>query len=199
MVTADSVKAKMQGLLDAANAKTGSNSTTLSAAMAILTEGYGTGEDVPKTILPLEVSENGVYTAPDGVDGYSPVTVNVQHTCALLYDGIVTLDADITGTTAGTGSATVAQLPELAGIEQYMAVITKVTPVLDNGATEIVQATRNNSYNAQAIRWTGTGYSGNHYAKEYLGISDEGNVTVGTNNAAALPWLAGEYRLVVLA
>lgn len=28
-------------------------------------------------VQPLEVTENGTYTAPDGVDGYSPVTVNV--------------------------------------------------------------------------------------------------------------------------
>jgi hypothetical protein len=28
-------------------------------------------------IEPLEITENGTYTAPDGVDGYSPVTVNV--------------------------------------------------------------------------------------------------------------------------
>ena len=30
------------------------------------------------TIEPLTVSENGTYTAPDGVDGYSPVTVEVK-------------------------------------------------------------------------------------------------------------------------
>lgn len=29
-------------------------------------------------IEPLEITENGTYTAPDGVDGYSPVTVNVS-------------------------------------------------------------------------------------------------------------------------
>ena len=29
-------------------------------------------------IQPLEVTENGIYTAPDGVDGYSPITVNVK-------------------------------------------------------------------------------------------------------------------------
>lgn len=28
-------------------------------------------------IKPLEITENGTYTAPDGVDGYSPITVNV--------------------------------------------------------------------------------------------------------------------------
>lgn len=33
--------------------------------------------DAEPIIQPLEVTENGTYTAPDGVDGYSPVTVNV--------------------------------------------------------------------------------------------------------------------------
>ena len=28
-------------------------------------------------IQPLEITENGTYTAPDGVDGYSPISVNV--------------------------------------------------------------------------------------------------------------------------
>ena len=37
----------------------------------------GNGEPV---IKPLEITENGTYTAPDGVDGYSPVTVNVEAT-----------------------------------------------------------------------------------------------------------------------
>jgi hypothetical protein len=36
--------------------------------------GGGTSEPV---IEPLEVTENGTYNAPDGVDGYSPVVVNV--------------------------------------------------------------------------------------------------------------------------
>ncbi len=39
----------------------------------IYTEGGG---EAP-VIRPLEVTENGTYTAPDGVDGYSPITVNV--------------------------------------------------------------------------------------------------------------------------
>lgn len=36
-----------------------------------------TGSDSEPVIQPLEVTENGTYTAHDGVDGYSPVTVNV--------------------------------------------------------------------------------------------------------------------------
>lgn len=37
----------------------------------------GGGGDVEPVIEPLEVIENGIYTAPDGVHGYSPVVVNV--------------------------------------------------------------------------------------------------------------------------
>ena len=35
---------------------------------------WGGGEPL---IEPLSVTSNGTYTAPSGVDGYSPVTVNV--------------------------------------------------------------------------------------------------------------------------
>lgn len=35
------------------------------------------GAAAEPVIQPLEVTENGIYTAPDGVDGYSPVSVNV--------------------------------------------------------------------------------------------------------------------------
>lgn len=35
------------------------------------------GETVPSVIEELTVTENGAYTAPSGVDGYSPVIVNV--------------------------------------------------------------------------------------------------------------------------
>lgn len=43
MATADSVKAKMQGLIDSANAKTGGNDTTLTAAVNALIAGFGSG------------------------------------------------------------------------------------------------------------------------------------------------------------
>lgn len=43
MATADSVKAKMQGLIDSANTKTGGNDTTLTAAINALIAGFGSG------------------------------------------------------------------------------------------------------------------------------------------------------------
>lgn len=38
----------------------------------------GTGTGSTPVINPLSVTENGTYVAPSGVDGYSPVTVNVS-------------------------------------------------------------------------------------------------------------------------
>lgn len=43
MATAGSVKAKMQGLIDSANAKTGGNDTTLTGAVNTLIAGFGSG------------------------------------------------------------------------------------------------------------------------------------------------------------
>lgn len=43
MATADSVKSKLQGLIDSANAKTGGNDTTLTGAVSTLIAGYGSG------------------------------------------------------------------------------------------------------------------------------------------------------------
>lgn len=43
----------------------------------IIVTATGCGGGAEPVIEPLEITENGTYTAPDGVDGYSPVTVNV--------------------------------------------------------------------------------------------------------------------------
>lgn len=46
--------------------------------------------DGKPTLAPLEVTENGTYEAPDGVDGYSPVTVNVPTPEIVLQDKTIT-------------------------------------------------------------------------------------------------------------
>lgn len=45
-------------------------------AAGVLTQGTASGGSA--VIQPLSVTQNGTYTAPTGVDGYSPVTVNVS-------------------------------------------------------------------------------------------------------------------------
>ena len=49
-------------------------------------------------IEPLEITENGTYTAPDGIDGYNPVTVNVDPTKIIIlrerqFDGFVLVES----------------------------------------------------------------------------------------------------------
>lgn len=62
-------------IADAIRAKSGTPGGIDPASMAALIEGIQTGSD--PVVQPLTVTENGTYTAPSGVDGYNPVTVNV--------------------------------------------------------------------------------------------------------------------------
>jgi hypothetical protein len=57
-----------------------SNNTSLRECIELAESLPEAGGGVEPVIQPLEVTENGTYTAPDGVDGYSPVTVNVAGT-----------------------------------------------------------------------------------------------------------------------
>lgn len=60
----------------------------------------GGGEGLEPVIESLEVTENGVYTAPDGVDGYSPITVNVvsggDELAEILTNKMTALNSDVT-------------------------------------------------------------------------------------------------------
>ena len=68
-------ESSLTGIADAIRGKNGSTDTYKPSEMAAaITAISGGGEPV---IESLSVTSNGTYTAPDGVDGYSPVTVNV--------------------------------------------------------------------------------------------------------------------------
>ena len=68
-------ESSLTGIADAIRGKNGSTTTYKPSEMAAaITAISGGGEPV---IEALSVTSNGTYTAPDGVDGYSPVTVNV--------------------------------------------------------------------------------------------------------------------------
>ena len=59
------------------NTEVSSQSTLLDQAIAALHGKTAGGGAAAPVIEALEITENGTYTAPDGVDGYSPISVNV--------------------------------------------------------------------------------------------------------------------------
>ena len=68
-------ESSLTGIADAIRGKNGSTTTYKPSEMAAaITAISGSGEPI---IEALDITSNGTYTAPDGIDGYSPVTVNV--------------------------------------------------------------------------------------------------------------------------
>lgn len=126
-----SVNEKMTAIADAIRAKTGKTDALTLDQMATEIEGITTGgtEDLndvlteqealiaelqavlaekasgggaaDPVIEPLAITENGTYTAPNGVDGYSPVSVNVP-----IPDGYIVPSGTKTITENGTHDVT---------------------------------------------------------------------------------------------
>lgn len=70
---------KLNAIGDAIRLKTGKTAKLTLDEMPNEIANIETGGTTPvnPSIEPLEITENGTYSAPNGVDGYSPVTVNV--------------------------------------------------------------------------------------------------------------------------
>lgn len=81
MATADSVKVKIQGLIDSANAKTGGNDTTLTGAVSTLIAGFGSGGG-------SSGGASGIYmakiTPEEDLTANFPITHNLGTTDILL-------------------------------------------------------------------------------------------------------------------
>ena len=88
------------------------------------------GGDIPAVIQALTVTENGTYEAPEGVDGYGPVVVEVASTGggddvlnALINRSITDIESDITEignyAFARCNKLTTANFPLVTSIGQY--------------------------------------------------------------------------------
>ena len=123
-------------------------------ANALPDAGEGGGETVEPVIEELTVTENGTYTAPTGVDGYSPIKVNVP-----IPDGYIkpsgTLNIDANGTYNVTNKASVVVAVE--GGAPATGVCESLTFNVSDGI-EIA-----------AIFYS----QGGSYAVEYVGMTDE--------------------------
>lgn len=88
------------GLDDTIDNEVGVQTDLIDQIKGVLAGKTAGGEPV---IQPLNVTENGTYTAPDGVDGFSPVVVDVPERAVILQDktatenGTYTADAGFDG------------------------------------------------------------------------------------------------------
>lgn len=83
------IKTLKQGI----EAKTGETYNTLTEGVQALADGYGVGS--APVLTNLEITENGEYTPPDGVDGFGRVTANVAGSGgAKIATGTIVLNAD---------------------------------------------------------------------------------------------------------
>lgn len=71
-------ESSLQGIADAIREKLNVEDTYKPGDMANAIKSISGGGGSSPVINPLSVTENGTYTAPTGVDGYSPITVNVS-------------------------------------------------------------------------------------------------------------------------
>jgi hypothetical protein len=75
---------KLYAIADAIRLKTGRSDRLTLDQFASEIEGITVSLDHDPIIEPLVITENGSYTASDTVDGYSPVTVQVENDYSLL-------------------------------------------------------------------------------------------------------------------
>ena len=80
-------------------------------------------------IQPLEISENGTYTAPAGVDGYNPVVVDVPAPEIKLQDKTITENGEYTADAGfdGLGKVTV----EVAGSGGSLSYVSKTGSIFE--------------------------------------------------------------------
>lgn len=94
-------------------------------------QGKAAGSGDAPVVRPLSVTENGTYTAPDGVDGYSPVVVDVPEKEPITEELSVTKNGEYV---------------PASGVDGYSKVkvnVPDIPPVLDTLAV-----TENGTYNA---------------------------------------------------
>lgn len=73
-----SLISKDKVIVDLANAYRTASGTSEKVKIGELAEKISNLSGSDPVITPIEITENGTYTASSGVDGYSPITVNVQ-------------------------------------------------------------------------------------------------------------------------
>lgn len=137
---------KLNAIGDAIREKTGKTEKLTLDEMPTEIAGIETGggsAPANPIIESLSVTENGTYTAPNGVDGYSPIEVNVP-----IPEGYIKPSGSIQITTNGTydvteKSSAVVSIPEKEIVLQNKTVTENGTYTADSGYDGLGQVTVN--------------------------------------------------------
>jgi hypothetical protein len=136
---------KLNAIGEAIRAKTGkSEKLTLDEMPTEIASISGGGTTPANPIIePLSVTENGTYTAPNGVDGYSPIEVNVP-----IPDGYIKPSGTLNITKNGTYDVTekasaVVSIPEREIVLQNKTIEANGTYSADAGYDGLGQVTVN--------------------------------------------------------
>ena len=138
---------KLNAIGNAIRAKTGkTDKLTLDempTEIASIETGGGGTEPANPIIEPLSVTENGTYTAPNGVDGYSPIEVNVP-----IPEGYIKPSGSIQIVANGTydvteKSSAVVSIPEKEIVLQNKTIDANGTYFADAGYDGLGQVTVN--------------------------------------------------------
>lgn len=178
---------KLTAIADAIRNKTGSTATMTRDEMPTAIEGISGGGEVAEPVIePLAITENGTYTAPDGVDGYSPVTVNVP-----IPDGYVQPSGTLEVTENGTHDVT-----------EYASVNVNVESSDAGGDSDLPAGYRRADY----IKFTGnqvvdTGIICNQNTKIQVAFTREKStqhylfgVASSGNTASVTAYMGGSFR-----
>lgn len=114
-------------------------------------------------ISPLTVTQNGTHTAPEGVDGYNPVTVEVEATPETF-----TVVSDLTGTAAEVSD----MLPDIIDddVISFDIAYDTLPPIPDPGATMVILAMK------RLVKWAVwqggfLGFRYNEHSNNWIGAS----------------------------
>lgn len=110
--------------------------SALEEAVAGKAAGGGTAE--PPNIQPLNISANGTYTVPDGVDGYNPITVKVLEKTIALQEKSVTPTKYVQPVTADNGYDGLIKVTVDAIPSSYI-VPSGTKPITTNGTHDVKQ------------------------------------------------------------
>lgn len=128
-----SLISKDKVIVDLANAYRTASGTSEKVKIGELADKISalSGSSSDPVIMPIEITENGTYTASEGIDGYSPITVNVQG-ASLPEKGLVFENYDSNGdpTTArfvGEWSGALSKMADYFKPTVYLGKITSLT------------------------------------------------------------------------